>query len=116
MVLANDATLDGDLQTGDPTEVALLAFADTARINRNDITSKTSRVGGFPFDSDRKMMSTMIAHDQEYTVYTKGAIDSLLKVSTHYLHGEAVIPLGEEEKKRILEVVEAMSLQSLRTL
>lgn len=60
MTLASDATLSGTTGTGDPTEIALLAFADKLAIDRTKLVSDHPRIKTYPFDSDRKMMSVLI--------------------------------------------------------
>src|SRR5690606_24934598 len=116
MVLASDATLEEDKQTGDPTEVALLALADQWEMDRKELQDKQPRVDELAFDSDRKMMSTLHNHDSKYILYTKGAVDSLLPNCKYIIQNEELHPITEEHKKQIADAVEAMSSKALRTL
>ena len=116
MVLASDATLEEDKQTGDPTEVALLALADQWEMDRKELQSNQPRVDELAFDSDRKMMSTLHNHDSKYILYTKGAVDSLLPHCQYIIQNEELHPITEEHKKQITDAVEAMSTKALRTL
>ncbi len=116
MVLASDATLEEDKQTGDPTEVALLALADQWEMDRKELQDKQPRVDELAFDSDRKMMSTLHNHDSKYILYTKGAVDSLLPNCKYIIQNEELHPITEEHKKQIADAVETMSSKALRTL
>ncbi|MGX1752762.1 cation-translocating P-type ATPase [Sphingobacterium sp. NPDC055346] len=116
MVLASDATLEEDKQTGDPTEVALLALADQWEMDRKELQSNQPRVDELAFDSDRKMMSTLHNHDAKYILYTKGAVDSLLPNCKYIIQSEELHPITEDHKKQITDAVEAMSTKALRTL
>lgn len=116
MVLASDATLEEDKQTGDPTEVALLALADQWEMDRKELQDKQPRVDELAFDSDRKMMSTLHNHDSKYILYTKGAVDSLLPNCKYIIQNEELHPITEEHKKQIADAVEEMSSKALRTL
>lgn len=112
MALCNDATLDGD-QTGDPTEVALLAMADHF-IDRNKLTQK--RISEKVFDSDRKMMSVMVSADNQLTVYTKGALASVFKVSSKVMTPGGEEPLTDEWRQKFSDAATQMSDNALRTL
>ena len=116
MILCSDATWDGKKGTGDPTEIALLVFGDRLKINRDELYADNKRVGEFAFDSDRKLMSTLIEDQDGYTVYTKGAIDNLLNISTHVMVNGEVKPLTSDIKKQFVSAVEQMSNEALRTL
>jgi Ca2+-transporting ATPase len=78
MVLCNDATLAGEEQTGDPTEVALLAAARRHGLHKDRLEAEHGRVNEIPFDSNRKMMTTVNRYGDSYLVMTKGAIDRLI--------------------------------------
>lgn len=116
MVLCSDATYENGQGTGDPTEISLLLLADDLEIDRKALNASNNRVGEFAFDSDRKLMSTLTDENGKLTVYTKGAIDNLIKISTHVLDGENVIPLTHELKEKFYEATEKMSDKALRTL
>ena len=116
MILCSDATYEMGHGTGDPTEIALLILADVLGINRKIINTGNKRVGEFSFDSDRKLMSTLIEENGKYTVYTKGAIGNLIKLSTHVLEKGNVVPITDTHKAQYLNAAEEMSNDALRTL
>ncbi|MCC7317062.1 MAG: cation-translocating P-type ATPase, partial [Bacteroidales bacterium] len=116
MILSSDATYENGQGTGDPTEIALLLLADDLGIDRKKINDQASRVGEYSFDSDRKLMSTLNDENGKLTVYTKGAIDNLLNISTHVLENGEVIPITDAHKKSYLDATEKMSDMALRTL
>jgi Ca2+-transporting ATPase len=116
MVLCSDATYEDGKGTGDPTEIALLQFADELGLDRKRWTAHTKRVGEFAFDSDRKLMSTLTEEEGKLTVFTKGAIDNLLQIATHVLHGSQAIPLTDAHREEYFKATEAMSDRALRTL
>ncbi|MGV8093189.1 MAG: cation-translocating P-type ATPase [Mangrovibacterium sp.] len=116
MILCSDATWEGGKGTGDPTEIALLLFGDDLGIDRKKLDKENSRVQELAFDSDRKLMSTLIKEDGKLTVYTKGAIDHLLKISTHILVNGKVVPITDEYREMFYKATERMSDEALRTL
>lgn len=115
-VLCSDATYENGQSTGDPTEVALVILGDRYNLDRRTIHSEYKRVGEKPFDSDRKLMSTLNEEEHGYRVHTKGAIDNILKISKNALVNDEVVPLTEEMKKKFLKVAEDMSDDALRVL
>jgi len=116
LVLCSDATYENEQGTGDPTEIALLILGDDLGMDRKKINEKAKRVAEFSFDSERKLMSTLIEEDGKFTVYTKGAIGNLIGISTHVLDKGKVIPITEAHKKLYQTATEKMSNNSLRTL
>ena len=116
MILCSDATFKNGQGTGDPTEIALLAFADHLGLNRETLNAENKRIDEFSFDSDRKLMSTLNEENGQHTVYTKGAIGNLLNLSTHVLDNGKAIPITEALKSKILEATDALSNLALRTL
>ncbi|MGV8915421.1 MAG: cation-translocating P-type ATPase [Kaistella sp.] len=115
MILCSDATLNNDEATGDPTEIALLVLGDTLGIDRASL-DQTARINEKPFDSDRKMMSVLIKSENNFTVYTKGALGSLNKVATHILDKGEIRQITPEDLKTFSEVARKMSNDALRTL
>ncbi len=122
-VLCSDATYENGQSTGDPTEVALVVLGDRYGMPRNSLHTAFRRVGEKPFDSDRKLMSTLNEErdngkkDQKYyRVHTKGALDNLLKICTTALVDGQPVPLTEEMKATYLKVTEEMSDRALRVL
>jgi len=116
MFLCSDATYEKGHGTGDPTEIALLLLADDVGINRETEKSQNKRVGEFSFDSDRKLMSTLYEENGKYTVFTKGALGSLLTISTQVLEKGKVIPITDEHRNQYLAAAEKMAGNALRTL
>jgi Ca2+-transporting ATPase len=116
MVLCSDATYLNQLGTGDPTEIALLVLADKLGMNRITLNSDNKRVGEFSFDSNRKLMSTLNEENGTFTVYTKGAIGNLIKISTHVLEYGKVVPINDTHKLQYHNATVGMSNNALRTL
>lgn len=116
MVLCSDATFANGKATGDPTEIALLLFAEDIGLDRKKLNDENKRVGEFSFDSDRKLMSTLDEENGKYTVYTKGAIDNLLTICSHILVKGQVVEITDEHKNEVFQATEKMSNDALRTL
>ncbi|HSB44085.1 MAG TPA: cation-translocating P-type ATPase [Nitrospira sp.] len=120
-VLCNGASLreeNGAWQViGDPTEGALLVAAAKATVTKQELEQAAPFEGEIPFDAERKMM-TVIRRTGEGTVaYVKGAPDVLLKCCTHRLTLDGVVePLGDRERKAILESNASLAHESLRVL
>ena len=111
MVLCNNATFD----SGDPTEIALLEYA-SKKYNVNDIKEKYPKLFEMPFDSKRKLMSTVECIDGKYTVYTKGALESILNVCSKIMCNGKVIPLTSEIKEELIKATEKYLLAAKRLL
>ncbi|HLN52138.1 MAG TPA: cation-translocating P-type ATPase [Lentimicrobium sp.] len=117
MILCSDATFENGKPTGDPTEISLLLFGDDLGIDRQKLSSENKRIDEYPFDSDRKLMSVAVEDQQQKcTVYTKGAIDNLIKVSTHILENGKPVPLTDQHREKLKEATHSMSDDALRTL
>ena len=116
MILCSDATYENGIGTGDPTEIALLIFGDELGIDRRELTEKNKRVGENAFDSDRKLMSTLIDDNGRLQVFVKGAIDNLIPRCTHVRVGGEVVPVGEDHVSEFRQATEKMSADALRTL
>lgn len=116
LVLCSDATYENGEGTGDPTEIALVVLGHKYNLTKKDLNSRHERVGEKPFDSDRKLMSTLNIEGNGYRVHTKGAIDNILRISTHALVDGKVVHLTEEMKKKYLKAAEEMSDNALRVL
>jgi len=116
MILCSDATYENGQGTGDPTEIALLLLGDDLGMVRKIINAEANRASEFSFDSDRKLMSTLNEENEKFTVYTKGAIGNLLKISTQVLEKGKVIPITDKHKQSYLAAAEKMSDNALRTL
>ncbi|HDR4726570.1 cation-translocating P-type ATPase [Bacillus cereus group sp. Sample62] len=116
MVLCNDASYGSDSQTGDPTEIALLVAGNTFNMQKDHLEKIHERVNELPFDSDRKMMSTVHTYDESYYSMTKGAIDKLLPRCTHIFKNGKIEVLTDADKNQILEAAGSMSQEALRVL
>lgn len=116
MILCNDATSKDGVKTGDPTEIALLDTGINFNLYKDDLNSIYTRVDEIPFDSDRKLMTTVNEYNDTFRVYTKGAIDSLLKISNKILVDGNILDFSEEKKNNILNQSNIMSDEALRVL
>ena len=115
MSLCSDANVDGGIY-GDPTEVALVEFANGFDMHKGDMEKETPRVDELPFDSVRKMMSTMHKEEKGNVVYTKGAMDQILIRTTHILDNGKIREITEQDKKDIAEASALMANDALRVL
>ena len=115
-VLNSDATLEKDTETGDPTEVALLRLADQLNMERSTFEKEFPRIQELAFDSDRKMMSTFHENENQFYVFTKGAIDNLILKCKYILENGDIIPITEAHHIIIQDIVNSMSNEALRTL
>ena len=119
MALCSDAELDTDgSAVGEPTECALVNFAAAAEgLKKPALSVAEPRVAEAPFDSVRKMMSTIHRRENgDIVQYTKGAPDVLLKRCTAYLENGASVPMTEEKRAEILAENKRMADQALRVL
>ncbi len=115
MSLCSDAKVDGGIY-GDPTEVALIEFANSFDMHKGDLEKETPRINEMPFDSVRKMMSTMHKDGEKTITYTKGAMDQILKHTTRILINGETRTISEEDVKKIEEAASNMSSDALRVL
>ncbi|WFR57048.1 cation-translocating P-type ATPase [Anaerocolumna sp. AGMB13025] len=116
LVLCSDATYENGQGTGDPTEVALILLGNRFNLTKAELNAKHKRVSEKPFDSDRKLMSTLNEEGAGYRVHTKGAIDNLLSISTSALINGQIVPLTDALKADYLRITEEMSNDALRVL
>lgn len=117
MILANDTKIeDGGRLLGDPTETALIQYAFDQNIKVEDLLKKDSRVQEVPFDSERKLMSTVNHYGDKFFVAVKGAPDELLKRVTKIEKNGQVTPISDSEKETILASNKNMAEQALRVL
>jgi Ca2+-transporting ATPase len=115
-VLCSDATFENGEGTGDPTEIALIIMGDKYNLSKNKLNDEHNRIDEKPFDSDRKLMSTLNKEGNGYRVHTKGAIDNILKIANRALINGKVVPITNEIKANYLKVTEDMSDAALRVL
>jgi len=116
MILCNDATSKNGSKTGDPTEIALLDAGIKFDLYKEDLNSLHERVNEVPFDSDRKLMTTVNKYETQFKVFTKGAIDNLLKLSNKILLNGEIIDFTQDKKDEILKFSNLMSDGALRVL
>lgn len=118
MTLANDTKItDNNSLLGDPTETALIQYALDSKWNVVDYLANNKRVQEVPFDSDRKLMSTVHQQaDGKYFVAVKGAPDELLKRAVSLWHDDKIVDLDASEKAKILAANNEMAKNALRVL
>ena len=116
MLLCNDTKYNDEELLGDPTETALVLYAQKFGIEKKNYDIKHERVEEIPFDSERKMMSTINELNGEYRVYTKGAVESILNHSTHAIINGQKVELTNKLKEKILKINNNMSKKALRVL
>ena len=116
LVLCSDATYENGESTGDPTEIALVVLGERYNLSKTRLNEQYKRVGEKPFDSDRKLMSTLTEWNGGYRVHTKGALDNIIKLSRNVLINGKVVPLTDELKAQYLQIAENMSSDALRVL
>lgn len=117
MALCNDANLGADGKAeGEPTEAALVDFAAAEGLPKDHLAAEQPRVDEAPFDSGRKMMSTVHKTAQGYIQYTKGAPDVVLRQCTTYLEEGKVHPMTEAKRSELLARNKGMADRALRVL
>ena len=116
MMLCSNASINGD-RYGDPTELALLDYAHTLGIEKEKTEETTQpRIDELPFDSVRKMMSTENTLDGRKIIYTKGALDSILKHTDYIDINGQVRPITQEDIDNINKASKEMASQAFRVL
>jgi Ca2+-transporting ATPase len=117
MALCSDAELQANGEiTGEPTECALVAYARKLSLLKNGLKRELPRVGEAPFDSGRKMMSTVHKSGSEYIQFTKGAPDEVLKLCVSYLENGKEKPMTAAKRAEILKANHNMAARALRVL
>ncbi len=101
---------------GDPTEGALVLFAEKFGIDSEEFEDANPRLFEQPFDSDRKRMTVLNRREAGNVAYTKGAVDELLPLCTRYRTKEGVREMTDADRERILELCDRMSGEALRLL
>ena len=118
--LCNDANLirDGEEYkiTGDPTEGAMLSFAEKWNINQEDLNEKHPRIQEIPFDSTRKMMTTFHELNGKYYAMTKGAPDIIMKNSSNILIDGNLIEFSDAKRKELADENNNLASQALRVM
>ena len=117
MALCNDAEIDAqDQVTGEATEAALVAYAQKLGLDKRTLKKELERCGEAPFDSSRKMMSTVHRTPTGYVQYTKGAPDVIVQKCAYYLKDGNAVPMTEEYAKEIMSANKEMADRALRVL
>ncbi len=117
MALCSDAELDESAcAVGEPTECALVNFALTKGLHKVELAKAEPRVDEAPFDSMRKMMSTVHQTQRGFVQYTKGAPDEMLKKCAYYWKNGKTLPLTDEVRAEIVSANHAMAEKALRVL
>ena len=117
MAMCCDAQLGEDgLAIGEPTEAALVNYAASLGMKKNLMEQESPRIDEAPFDSSRKMMSTIHQTADGIVQYTKGAPDVILSRCTHYLENGEIHPMNDRKREEILSKNREMAGQALRVL
>lgn len=115
--LCNDSVVtDEGEEVGDPTEVALIQFSSKRKLSYEEIRNKYNRKGEIPFDSDRKLMSTVNDVYGNAFMFTKGALDVILSRCKFALNDGGVVPLEGNVLEAYLKKNEEFSNRALRVL
>ncbi len=115
-MLCNDAVTSHDAEMGDPTEIALVNWGEIYHIDELELRETLPRLGELPFDSERKLMTSLHKYDNEHVMVTKGALDVLLKRSINIMTPEGIRPIIQEDIKAIEQVNHQLSSEGLRVL
>lgn len=122
MALCNDVVVnENNEMQGEPTELALVNYAYESGQNKNELMKSTPRIGEIPFDSSRKMMSTIHSVDKNNKTgvcvqYTKGAPDEILKKCTKYIENGEVSTLTDTTRARLMSENKKLADKALRVL
>ena len=115
-ILCNDSTNENEVEIGDPTETALINLGSRYGVEAASVRTLYPRKGELPFDSERKMMSTLHQIDGENRMIVKGAVDRLLERTERIWTKAGVRELTEEEKEKIRQQNQEFSMEGLRVL
>ena len=118
MSLCSDAEFDAESGNaiGEPTECALVDYAENVNLSKNEQKNIYPRIGEVPFDSSRKMMTTVHNKNGELIQFTKGAPDEILKRCTHVFENGVAVPMSEEKRAEIDAANKGMADKALRVL
>ena len=117
MALCSDAEIDADGNVaGEPTEAALVAWADKLGYKKVELKKELPRYGEAPFDSGRKMMSTVHDAPDGYIQYTKGAPDVIINKCSYYLKDGQKLPMTKAYIDEIIAANKGMADNALRVL
>ena len=117
MALCSDAELDENGEvTGEPTEAALVVWANKLEMPKTAIKNELPRVGELPFDSSRKMMSTVHQRENDFVQFTKGAPDVVVDRCAYVYKDGKAVPMTDALKAEIMSANKAMADKALRVL
>ena len=118
MALCSDSTIEeGQAQAkGEPTENALVEYANKLGMPKYELVKLAPRIGEAPFDSNRKLMSTVHEENGEIIQYTKGACEMLLEICTSCMQDGNIVPLTDDIKKKIKKETKLYADKALRVL
>ncbi len=117
MALCSDANLnENDSAEGEPTECALVNFACSLGLKKQDLEKAAPRVDEAPFDSGRKMMSTVHAVGDKFVQYTKGGPDVVLAKCAYYYENGEIKPMDDAKRAQIMAANKTMADKALRVL
>lgn len=116
-ILCNDSDVNNDgIEIGDPTEVALINYASENKIDYKRLREKYIRIGEIPFDSDRKLMSTVNKIDDDTIMFTKGAPDVIFNRCKYALNDGEIVEINEDILNEYRKINERFSNKALRVL
>ena len=115
-LLCSDAITTKEKEIGDPTEIALVDLGERLHLDEMIVRDITPRISELPFDSDRKLMTTLQHIDGKAVVFTKGAMDVLLVRSTHIETEQGVRPITQTDKEIYNQINFELANQGLRVL
>jgi len=116
MVLCNDAKMQADQLIGDPTETALLDYAQKFGYQKLSLEKAWKRVNEIPFDSNRKLMTTVNIQNNEVRQFTKGAFDEIIKRCTHIMDNGNVRKITKDDVSALKDENSTLCSQALRVL
>lgn len=115
-ILCNDSSLTDQKEFGDPTEIALVKLGKRYDLDALNIRDHNPRIAEIPFDSDRKLMSTVNRINQQNIMISKGALDVLLSKTVKIVTSLGIVDMTEIHRKKIEEVNQNFSMNGLRVL
>ena len=115
-ILCNDSTNENGVEIGDPTETALINLGSRYGIESASVRNRYPREGELPFDSDRKMMSTLHRINGENRMIVKGAVDRLLELTERIWTKDGIREITEADKETIQQQNRDFSMEGLRVL
>ena len=115
-LLCNDSVTMDKKEIGDPTEVALVNFGEEYQLDELKVREVYPRVAEIPFDSDRKLMSTVNKVENQFIMITKGALDVLISRMVKVQTSEGIVDFTDDHKKELEKVNQDFSKQGLRVL